>query len=52
MEDILVSIVGVLWIELGMYLLYILRKWDKKFYELYEELKSEVKYKKYITKEI
>ena len=42
MEDILVCIASVFWIELGAYTLYLLRKWNKKFYELYEELKWEV----------
>ncbi|MEF2811642.1 MAG: hypothetical protein U0N60_04495 [Oscillospiraceae bacterium] len=30
------------WLALGVYALYLLRKWDKNFNELYEELKWEV----------
>lgn len=33
---------GAFWLALGGYALYLLRKWDKKFNELYEELKWEV----------
>lgn len=42
MATILQNVASVLWLELGVYALYLLRKWDKNFNELYEELKREV----------
>lgn len=43
MATILQNIAGAFWLVLGVYALYLLRKWDKNFNELYEELKLEVK---------
>lgn len=42
MATILQNVASVLWLALGVYALYLLRKWDKNFNELYEELKREV----------
>ncbi len=42
MATILQNVASALWLALGGYALYLLRKWDKKFNELYEELKWEV----------
>ena len=42
MENILQNIASAFWLALGVYALYLLRKWDKNFNELYEELKWEV----------
>lgn len=42
MATILQNIAGAFWLVLGVYALYLLRKWDKNFNELYEELKWEV----------
>lgn len=42
MENILLDIASMFWIAIGVYALYLLRKWDKNFNELYEELKWEV----------
>lgn len=42
MENILQNAASVYWLGLGAYVLYLLRKWDKRFSELYDELKWEV----------
>lgn len=42
MENILQNIASGLWIVLGVYCFFGLRKWNKRFSELYEELKREV----------
>ena len=42
MENLLQNIASGLWIVLGVYLFFELRKWDKLFSELYDELKGEV----------
>lgn len=42
MATILQNVASVLWLALDVYALYLLRKWDKNFNELYEELKREV----------
>lgn len=42
MATIFQNVASVLWLALGVYALYLLRKWDKKFNELYEELKRGV----------
>lgn len=42
MATILQNIASAFWLALGVYALYLLRKWDKNFNELYEELKWEV----------
>lgn len=42
MENILQNAASVYWLGLGAYVLYLLRKWDKNFNELYDELKREV----------
>lgn len=42
MENILQNIASGLWIVLGVYCFFGLRKWNKRVSELYEELKREV----------
>lgn len=42
MENLLQNIASVLWIVLGVCFFFGLRKWDKRFSELYDELKREV----------
>ena len=42
MEILLQNIASGLWIVLCLYCFFMLRKWDKRFSELYEELKWEV----------
>jgi hypothetical protein len=42
MENILQNAASVYWLGLGAYVLYLLRKWDENFNELYDELKREV----------
>lgn len=41
MENLLQDIASVLWIALGVYCFLGLRKWNKRFSELYDELKHE-----------
>lgn len=42
MENLLQNIASGLWIVLGMYCFFGLRKWNKRFRELYDELKWEL----------
>ena len=42
MENILQNFASGLWIVLGVYCLFRLRKWNKRFGELYDELKGDV----------
>ena len=42
MENLLQNIASGLWIVLGVYSFFGLRKWYKRFSELYDELKREV----------
>ena len=42
MENMLQNFAGGLWIVLGVYCFFRLRKWNKRFSELYDELKWEV----------
>lgn len=42
MENLLQNIASGLWIVLGVYCFFGLRKWNKRFSELYDELKWEV----------
>lgn len=42
MENLLQNIASGLWIVLGVYCFFGLRKWNKRFNELYDELKWEV----------
>ena len=42
MENLLGNIAGGLWIVLGVYCFFGLRKWNKRFSELYDELKGGV----------
>ena len=42
MENLLQNIASGLWIVLGVYCFFGLRKWNKRFSELYDELKGEV----------
>ena len=42
MENLLQDIAGGLWIVLGVYCFFGLRKWNKWFSELYDELKWEM----------
>ena len=42
MATILQNIASGLWIVLGVYCFFGLRKWNKRFSELYDELKGEV----------
>lgn len=43
MENLLQNIASGLWIVLGVYGFFVLRQWNKRFSELYDELKEEVK---------
>lgn len=43
MENLLQNISSVLWIVLGVCVFFGLRKWNKLFSELYDELKEEMK---------
>jgi hypothetical protein len=43
MENLLQNIASGLWIVLGVYCFFGLRKWNKRFSELYDELKEEMK---------
>lgn len=42
MSSLLQDIACTLWIELGVYCFFGLRKWNKRFSALYDELKREV----------
>ena len=42
MENLLQNFASGLWIVLGVYCFFELRKWNKRFSELYDELKWEV----------
>lgn len=42
MENLLQNIASVLWIVLGVFFFFGLRKWSKRFSELYEKMKDEV----------
>ena len=42
MENLLQNFASGLWIVLGVYCFFGLRKWNKRFSELYDELKGEV----------
>lgn len=42
MENLLQNIASVLWIVLGVYFFFGLRKWSKRFSELYDELKEKI----------
>lgn len=42
MENLLQDIASGLWIVLGVYCFFGLRKWNKRFSELYDELKWEL----------
>lgn len=42
MENLLQNIASGLWIVLGVYCSFVLRTWNKRFSELYDELKKEV----------
>ena len=42
MENLLQNIASVLWIVLGVCFFFGLRKWSKRFSELYDELKEEI----------
>ena len=41
MENLLQDIASGLWIVLGVYCFFGLRKWNKRFSELYDELKAD-----------
>lgn len=43
MENLLQDIASGLWIVLGAYSFFGLRKWNKRFSDLYDELKEEMK---------
>ena len=43
MDNLLLNIASGLWIVLGVYIFFGIRKWSKRFSELYDELKEEVK---------
>lgn len=43
MENLLQNIACGLWIALGVYCFFGLRKWNKRFSELYDELKGSVR---------
>ena len=43
MENLLQNFASGLWIVLGVYCFLELRKWNKRFSELYDELKEEMK---------
>ena len=42
MENLLQNFASGLWIVLGVYCFFWLRKWNNRFSELYDELKREV----------
>ena len=42
MENLLQNIASVLWIVLGVYCFFVLTMWNKRFSDLYDELKGEV----------
>ena len=42
MENLLQNFASGLWIVLGVYCFFGLRKWNKRFSKLYDELKEEV----------
>ena len=42
MENLLQNFASGLWIVLGVYCFFGLRKWNKRFSELYDELKEKV----------
>ena len=42
MENLLGNIAGGLWIVLGVYSFFVLRMWNKRFSDLYDELKGQV----------
>ncbi len=42
MENLLQDIASELWVVLGVYCFFELRKWNKRFRELYDELKGDV----------
>ena len=42
MENLLQDIASGLWIVLGVYCFFGLRRWNKRFSELYDKLKREV----------
>ena len=42
MENLLQNIASGLWIVLGVYCFFGLRKWNKRFSELYNKLKEEI----------
>ena len=42
MENLLQNIASVLWIVLGVCFFFGLRKWNKRFSELYDEMKEEI----------
>jgi len=42
MENLLQNIASGLWIVLCVYCFFVLREWNKRFRELYDELKREV----------
>ena len=41
--DLLKNIAATAWLALSMYAFFSMRKWNRRFSELYEELKREVK---------
>ncbi|MFR5994140.1 MAG: hypothetical protein ACLUF9_01145 [Oscillospiraceae bacterium] len=43
MENLLQNIASGLWIVLGVYFFFWIRKWNKRFSELYDELKEGMK---------
>lgn len=43
LADLLTSIAAVAWLILALYGFFSVRKWNRRFSELYEELKREVK---------
>ena len=42
MENLMQNIASVLWIVLGVYCFFVIRMWNKRFSDLYDELKGEV----------
>ena len=42
MENLLQNIASGLWIVLGVYSFFVLRMWNKRFSDLYDELKGDV----------